>query len=68
MIESPGFSDMNASRWASPLALLLAASPGLAGTVSGRVELVEKGGRKATDLSDVVVYIEGPKAKAKPRP
>ena len=57
---------MNASRWACPLALLLAASPGLAGTVSGRVELVEKGGRKATDLSDVVVYIEGPKAKAKP--
>ena len=57
---------MNASRWACPLALLLTASPALAGTVSGRVELVEKGGRKATDLSDVVVYIDGPRAKAKP--
>ena len=57
---------MNASRWACLLALLLAASPALAGSVSGRVELVEKGGRKATDLSDVVVYIEGPKTKAKP--
>lgn len=66
VIQSPGFSDMNASRWACPLALLLAASSALAGTVSGRVELVEKGGRKATDLSDVVVYIDGPKAKAKP--
>jgi len=57
---------MNASRWACPLALLLAASPARAGTVSGRVELVEKGGRKATDLSDVVVYIDGPRTKARP--
>ena len=37
-----------------------------AGTVKGRVELIEKGGRKATDLSDVVVYVDG--ARAKPRP
>ena len=51
-------------RWASPLALLLAASPLLAGTISGRVEMIEKGGRQATDLSDVVVYVEG----ARPRP
>ena len=35
-----------------------------AGTISGRVEMTEKGGRKATDLSDVVVYVEG----ARPRP
>jgi plastocyanin len=56
---------MNASPWACPLALLLVASPALAGTVSGRVDLVEKGGRKATDLSDVVVYIEGVKARAR---
>ena len=52
-------------RRARPLALLLAASPALAGTISGRVELTEKGGRKATDLSDVVVYVEGARAKAK---
>jgi len=56
---------MSASHSAALLALLLAATPALAGTVGGRVELVEKGGRKATDLSDVVVYIDGPKAKAK---
>src|SRR5260221_2441751 len=37
-----------------------------AGTVKGRVELIEKGGRRATDLSDVVVYLEG--VKVKPRP
>jgi plastocyanin len=56
---------MHSSRWAIPLALFLAVSPAFAGTVSGRVELVEKGGRKATDLSDVVVYVEGAKAKAR---
>src|ERR1700687_4759501 len=38
----------------------------IAGTVTGKVDLVEKGGRKATDLSDVVIYVEG--AKVKPRP
>jgi plastocyanin len=56
---------VNALRRALPLALLLAASPALAGTISGRVELTEKGGRKATDLSDVVVYVEGARAKAR---
>lgn len=43
----------------------MAASPTLAATISGRVELTEKGGRKATDLSDVVVYVEGVRAKAR---
>jgi plastocyanin len=64
MIQSPGFLEVNALRWAPPLALLLAASPAFAGTISGRVEMTEKGGRKATDLSDVVVYVQG----ARPRP
>jgi len=49
--------------WA--LALTLVASPGRAGTVKGQVELVQKGGRKGSDLSEVVVWIEG--AKARPR-
>jgi plastocyanin len=56
---------VNALRWAPPLALLLAASPAFAGTISGRVEMTEKGGRKATDLSDVVVYVDG--ARSRPR-
>lgn len=48
------------------LAALLAAPAALAGTVAGRVELIEKGGRKASNLSDVIVYVDG--VKAKPRP
>jgi plastocyanin len=44
------------------------ASPAVlrAGTITGKVELIDKGGRKATDLSEVVVYVEG--ARVKPRP
>ena len=38
--------------------------PSAAGTVTGKVEMVDKGGRKAADVSDVVVYVDGPKAKA----
>jgi plastocyanin len=37
-----------------------------AGDIVGRVELTEKGGKKATDLSDVVVYVENSKARARP--
>jgi plastocyanin len=48
------------------LALAWAVPPLCAGTVTGKVELTERGGRRATDLSDVVVYVEG--ARVKPRP
>lgn len=41
------------------------AGPALAGTVAGRVQLLEKGGRRATDLSEVVVYLEGVPVKPK---
>ena len=37
-----------------------------AGDIVGRVDLVEKGGKKATDLSDVLVYVESVKTKGKP--
>ncbi|HET6897887.1 MAG TPA: carboxypeptidase regulatory-like domain-containing protein [Vicinamibacteria bacterium] len=37
-----------------------------AGAITGKVELVDKGGRKATDLSDVVVYVDGARVKPKP--
>jgi plastocyanin len=37
-----------------------------AGTVKGTVELLEKGGRKARDLSEVVIYVDG--VRAPPRP
>jgi plastocyanin len=38
----------------------------LAGDIVGHVDLIEKGGKKATDLSDVVVYVESAKVKGKP--
>ena len=48
------------------LALLASAAPAAAGTVSGKVALIDKGGRRAADLSDVIVYVDGPKAPSKP--
>jgi len=53
-------------RSGSVLAVLLCATPLFAGSVAGRVELVEKSGRKASDLSDVVIYVEGVKVKPAP--
>jgi plastocyanin len=47
------------------VSLALAASAS-AGTVKGRVQVVDKGGRKVSDVSDVVVYVEG--VKTRPRP
>jgi plastocyanin len=38
------------------------APPARAGTVRGKVELLEKGGRKASDLSEIVVYVDGVRA------
>jgi plastocyanin len=48
------------------LAAVLAASPILAGTISGNVSMTDKGGRAATDLSDAVIYVEGARAPLKP--
>jgi plastocyanin len=42
--------------------LLLAAVPAAAGTVRGWLELVEKGGKRGSDLADAVVWVEGPRA------
>jgi len=48
------------------LAAVLAASPVLAGTITGTVSMTDKGGRPAVDLSDAVVYVDGARAMAKP--
>jgi plastocyanin len=48
------------------LAAALAASPVLGATVNGRVELVEKGGKKANDLSEAVVFVDGVKTRTRP--
>jgi plastocyanin len=45
--------------------LSLAASASAA-TVRGRIQVVDKGGKKVADVSDVVVYLDG--VRAKPRP
>ncbi len=54
-------------RSALPAAVWALAASATGGTITGRLELVERGGRKATDVSEAVVYVEGVKApKAKP--
>ena len=45
------------------LVCLVMAAPSAAGTIRGKLVLVEKGGRKASDLSDAVVYLDGPKLR-----
>jgi plastocyanin len=42
------------------------AAPGVAGTVTGRVEVVDKGGRRLADLSDVVIYVDAARIRPKP--
>jgi plastocyanin len=46
--------------------VLFLATPVFAGNIAGKVELLERSGKKATDLSDVVVYLEGVKVKPAP--
>jgi len=42
------------------------AAPLAAGTLRGQVEMLEKKGKKAKDLSEVVVWVEGPKVAPPP--
>jgi plastocyanin len=48
------------------VAVAALAVPAGAGTITGRVDLVDRPGRRTTDLSDVVVFLDGVKVKAKP--
>jgi len=48
------------------VAFLLAAGPALGGTVRGFVEVVEKGGKRATDVADAIVWVDGPRVKPTP--
>jgi len=48
-------------------ALVLSAGlPAADATVSGRLQIVEKGGRQASDMSEAVLWIDGVKAKPQP--
>ena len=57
---------LNPRRISVALGAIALSSLASAGDIVGRVELTEKGGKKATDLSDIVVYVESSKAKPKP--
>lgn len=57
---------MSGLRGVACLMSLALGSPALAGTVKGQVELVEKSGKKTALLNDVVVYVDGARAKARP--
>ena len=57
---------LNPRRLSVALGVIALGSLASAGDIVGRVDLTEKGGKKATDLSDVVVYVESSKAKPKP--
>jgi len=48
------------------LGLTLGAGVASAGTLRGKVEVLEKDGQKAQDSADAVVWVEGPTARAKP--
>ncbi len=53
-------------RMAVLLAVLALAAPSRAGTIAGRIQVTDKGGRPARDLTEAVVWVEG--AKSRPRP
>ena len=46
--------------------LVLAAANTTAGTVRGWVNLLEKGGKRAADVAEAVVWVEGPRVKPPP--
>jgi plastocyanin len=47
-------------------ALTVGAAAASAGTLRGKVEVLDKDGRKAQDAADAVVWVEGPTARARP--
>jgi plastocyanin len=54
------------SRALTGAVLVLLAAPAAGGTLRGFVEVVERGGRKARDLADAVVWVEGPRVRPQP--
>jgi plastocyanin len=53
--------------WRTLVVLCLAVTASsTGGTLRGWVEVIEKGGKRASNLADVVVWVEGPKVKPRP--
>jgi plastocyanin len=48
------------------VAAVTLAVPAAAGTITGKVDLVDRPGRRTSDLSNIVVFLDGVKVKAKP--
>ena len=48
------------------VAAVTLAVPAAAGTITGKVDLVDRPGRRTSDLGNVVVFLDGVKVKAKP--
>jgi plastocyanin len=46
--------------------LVSAATPTVAGTLQGQVAVLEKDGKRAQDIGDAVVWVEGPRARTRP--
>ena len=70
MLDSAEFPEIISMR-ALVVVLITSASaltalPARAGTVRGLVEVIEKKGRRAPDVSDVVVWVEGPSVRPRP--
>jgi plastocyanin len=57
---------MSAARAVAILLLLGSAVAAGAGTVRGRVVLVDKDGKPAKDVAEAVVWVEGPKVRPRP--
>jgi plastocyanin len=58
---------MRSTRAVAALVLLVGGAAAVgAGTVRGRVAIVDKDGRPADDAADAVVWVEGPRVRARP--
>jgi len=70
MLDSPeiaGGRDRMRGAWLRSVAFVLcAATPALAGTLQGKVAVLEKDGRLAPDTDEAVVWVEGPKVRTRP--
>jgi plastocyanin len=63
-MRAKGLLAIAASALAAAVSLAVPA-PAAAGTVQGKVAVLEKDGRQARDLADAVVWVEGPKARVR---
>ncbi len=69
MLDSPGIAMAGKrmrNAWLGYVVVVSAASPAAAGTLQGKVAVVEKDGKRAQDTDEAIVWVEGPKARMRP--